>query len=187
MAFTVNPATGKETINPGNNEWYTPVEYITAARQAMGGIDLDPASCDHANLTVQAKTYYTLDTPGPDHGLSQPWAGRVWMNPPYASGLIEQFCTMLVRYVKSGQVTQACVIVNNSTETEWFSTLASAASAATFLKTRVKFYARDGKKAAPLTGQVVVYFGSAPLKFRKAFGGFGWTVFVQNMPEPGLW
>ena len=40
----------------GNNEYYTPGQFIEAAREVMGEIDLDPASCALAQETVRANS-----------------------------------------------------------------------------------------------------------------------------------
>jgi hypothetical protein len=60
------------------NEHYTPREYIEAARELMGSIDLDPASCAEANETVKAAKWYGKR----EDGLSMNWAGNIWLNPP---------------------------------------------------------------------------------------------------------
>src|SRR5947207_14887916 len=41
----------------GSMEWYTREEWIERARRAMGGIDLDPASCAFAQRTVKAREW----------------------------------------------------------------------------------------------------------------------------------
>ena len=61
-------------------EHYTPREIVEAARACMGGIDLDPFSCERANNTVIALRFYSLAA-GED-GFALPWLGRVFVNPP---------------------------------------------------------------------------------------------------------
>jgi hypothetical protein len=61
-----------------NADWNTPAYLVEIARSVLGTIDLDPASDAQANLVVQATHYFTVA----DDGLSQEWAGQVFLNPP---------------------------------------------------------------------------------------------------------
>ena len=167
------------SFNSGNNEWYTPAEFIEAARSAMGSIDLDPASNDIAQQVVKAKTYYTAET----NGLDKVWTGNVWMNPPYASDLIGKFIDKMASERKNYR--QAVVLVNNATETEWFNKLISVASAVCFPKSRVKFYMPDGKTGAPLQGQAVLYIGEDTSKFLESFNHLGWGALICTKMKEG--
>ena len=156
--------------NSGNNEWYTPREYIDAALRVLGWIDVDPASNELANQVVGAKRYYTAE----DDGLCHRWDGRVWMNPPYAAGLVDRFCAKYAEHVLCGDIQQGIVLVNNATETRWFASLVAAGNAVVFPHSRVKFWAPDGTGAAPLQGQAIVYSGPNVDLFLTEFGSFGW-------------
>lgn len=161
------------SFNSGNNEWYTPIDYIEAARDVMGSIDFDPASSEIANEIVKAEEYYTAET----NGLDKAWHGNVWMNPPYASDLIGKFIDKLIEELPN--IDQAMVLVNNATETEWFNKLIPQASAVCFPRSRVKFYMPDGKTGAPLQGQAIIYFGIHYDKFINVFSQKGWCALPQ--------
>lgn len=163
------------TANSGENEWYTPPEYIEAAREVMGRIDLDPASCETAQANVKAKRFYTAD----DDGLSKRWAGNVWLNPPYSKDLIGLFAAKVVE--ESARFDQAVVLVNNATDTSWFHQLASVSSAACFLRGRVKFLDKTGTPAnTPVQGQAVLYVGDNVAKFADVFSSFGFVAIVAR-------
>jgi len=162
--------------NSGENEWYTPTEFVEAARAAMGGIDLDPATSKRAQKTVRAKRFYTKS----DNGLSKKWAGRVWMNPPYSKELLPSFIERYLSFVESGDIEQGTVLVNNATETKWFQELADNAAAVCFPKQRIRFLTPSNEKGHPLQGQAILYSGKRTKTFCKVFSGFG---FIGVMGE----
>lgn len=180
----------------GENEWYTPAEYVDAAREVLGEIDLDPASSEIANARVRAKSFCSID----DDGLSKQWAGRVWLNPPYAQPAILQFIEKLCESVARGGssssphvrlasrigadssagVTEAILLTHNYTDTRWFHVAADHAAAICFTRGRIGFLSPEGKKAAPTQGQAFFYFGPNHRAFADVFSRFGFVVEVAR-------
>ena len=155
------------------DEWFTPIEFIDAARRVMGGIDTDPASCPAANKRVGAKHYWSAQQSGLD--MANKWSGRVWMNPPYG-GEAGRFVDRLFRELDSGAVSTAIVLLNlNSMSTNWFSPIPERADAILVTHGRLKFVAgsSEQKFSSPATGSVVLYFGPSPQKFYDEFFSLG--------------
>jgi phage N-6-adenine-methyltransferase len=168
------------TLNTGNEEWYTPPEYLEAARAVLGNIDLDPASCDNAQKNVRATKYYTKE----DDGLSHDWAGRVWLNPPYSRDTeddpgCKSFVLKLCRHFEAGDVTEAIVLTNNATETKWFQPLARLSEAICFPASRIRFLNEQGQPGGPTQGQAVFYLGPNLPLFMRHFSQFG-LIFVKG-------
>jgi phage N-6-adenine-methyltransferase len=160
------------SLNSGENEWYTPPQYVEAAREAMGSIDLDPASCETAQANVKAERYFDID----QNGLDKPWRGNVWLNPPYSKDLVGLFAAKVVE--ESQRYDQAIVLVNNATDTAWFHQLSSVASAACFFRGRIKFLDKTGNPAnTPVQGQVAIYIGPNPKRFCQCFEHMGKVVY----------
>lgn len=167
---TLSPLTQKFRISfTGENEWYTPLIYIEAARQVLGTIKLDPATSEFGQKRIQAIQYYTKD----DDGLKYQWSGPMWLNPPYSQPLIAQFIKKTVHEYNASNITEAIILTHNYTDTEWFHELESIASLLCFTKGRIKYEKEDGTIAAPTQGACFFYLGENEAKFNSIFSQFG--------------
>jgi phage N-6-adenine-methyltransferase len=150
---------------------------LEAARRTLGDIELDAASSEQAQATVQARRFLTQD----DDALQHEWRGKVWLNPPYSQPLIQRFVEKLAAEYRAGRVSEAILLTHNHTDTAWFHQIFEAASAICFTRGRVKFQRFDGVSAAPVQGQAFTYFGSRPEAFAVAFSQFGTVIEVRTL------
>ena len=154
------------------NEWYTPKQYVEAARDVLGAIDLDPASAAHAQKWIRAGRFFTKE----QDGLQQEWPGRVWLNPPYMQPAIAQFIAKLVEEVRAERTTAAVLLTHNYTDTAWFHLAAGACAAICFTRGRIAFLDPNGAAAAPTQGQAFIYFGDNPASFSRRFSEIGFVM-----------
>ena len=156
------------------NEIYTPSKYIEAARAVMGGIDLDPASCSHANKIVQAERYFCKE----NNGLEQSWRGRVWLNPPYERGIVSSFVNKLVHEYECGRVDQAILLLlGNSCFNRYFRPLWKYPVC--FHNGRIYFYLQNNKLFNFGYGSLFVYIGPEGEKFFETFSPFGVVTYAR--------
>ncbi len=113
MKQSMQVLTSTETVN-----WYTPSKYIEMARQVMGSIDLDPASCDVAQSWIKADFYYCGKV---YNGLDMPYYKNVWLNPPFDNTAL--WCTKLYNEIAKGNVDQAIILVNSNHGYKWYEEL----------------------------------------------------------------
>lgn len=155
-----------------SNEWYTPREYIDAARAVLGRIELDPASHPIANGIVNAERFYAIDS----NGLTQPWTGTIWLNPPYGP-LVPAFVQRAVDAHAAGEVTAAIILVNShATDTAWFQPLWDYPLC--FTDHRIDFYSSDtlAPTSGSTHGSVFAYLGPDVPLFASTFQHFGAVV-----------
>jgi hypothetical protein len=157
----------------GEVEWYTPRLYLDAVCEVMGAIELDPASSDRAQEHVRAEDYFTLD----NDGLTQPWHGRVFLNPPYRMPDVKLFVFKMSEAYESGEIDEGILLTNSATDTEWFHRAMGTASALCFTRGRIKFLEAGEddliERPTPTHGQTFFYFGPNRRQFRSTFRAYG--------------
>lgn len=138
--------TSYERARNTSDEWYTPPSLFSK----LGHFDLDPCSAEYPLWNI-ADTNYSIR----DDGLSKPWFGRVWLNPPYSRPLLERFVIKLVDHGNG------IALLFNRCDCKLFQDIIfPQADGLLFLRGRVKFYMPDGTQGgAPGCGSVLISFG----------------------------
>jgi phage N-6-adenine-methyltransferase len=167
----VRTCEGDDDGHIDGDEWFTPQEYIVAAREVLGDIDLDPASCPEAQKIIKAARYYTKAV----NGLEQRWYGRIWLNPPFSFPAIEDFTTRAREAFEQNEIESAIVLTNNCADTGWFHRLFEG-SCVCIKEGRINFWRPDRDSTGNRQGQAFFYFGSDAAKFSEIFGKFGTIV-----------
>jgi len=146
-----------------SNEWLTPSKIIERVIAIMGFINLDPCSNSKTTPSVPAHNHFTIET----DGLSLPWYGRVYMNPPYGRE-ISQWVEKLCSEYEHGKVSEAIALVPARTDTRWFRQFRKYPRC--FIWGRLKF--SDHKNFAPFPS-MVVYLGKNNRTFINKFRDIG--------------
>jgi hypothetical protein len=141
--------------------WITPRWIL----DALGAFDLDPAAAEPRPWDCAAESYTA-------YGLSRPWHGRVWLNPPFdryeVGGWIE----------KLAEHGHGTALLHARTEAEWFEPVWRAARAILFMADRIHFHHPDGTRARANSSAppVLVAFGQDDAAALRRSGIAGYLV-----------
>jgi hypothetical protein len=133
-------------------EHYTPKALLDLVIELVGAIDLDPCS-NRGKPNVPAKRHFTEK----ENGLERPWAGRVFVNPPYG----DQIAAWTKKIREEGEaehVSEVVALLPARPDTEWWDALTTGTDSfvACFFRGRLKFVGNQDSAPFP---SVVVYFG----------------------------
>jgi hypothetical protein len=156
-------------------EYYTPANLVDRVVRCLGAIDLDPCSDSQATPNVPAARHFVRE----DDGLMQPWAGQVFLNPPYGRE-IGRWVERLVASHESGAVPEAVALLPARTDTDWFAAIGRFPLC--LLRGRIRFV--NGAGSAPFP-TLVAYLGRRVDAFVDAFGDLG-VIVVPYVNATGL-
>jgi len=160
--------TGHHLHGNGDKTWLTPPHIL----KALGPFDLDPCACPEPRPWPTANHHYAL----PQNGLSLPWEGRIFLNPPYDNdGWI---------WLKKLAIhNDGIALVFARTETTGFvNTVWKAASAIMFLHGRLTFHYKSGKLGRTNAGapSCLVAYGDKNSECLRACGLPGTFILIKK-------
>ena len=145
-------------------DWYTPPWVF----ERLGlQYDLDPCQPEQGIPWIPTLARYCLA----DDGLTAPWFGRVWLNPPYGKHTGDWLRKM-------HQHRNGVALVFARTDCAWFHDYVAKADAILFLRGRIKFVdglgATGGGGAG--SGSMLVAWGESNVEALRAMSDLGHLV-----------
>ena len=126
-----------DSVDNKTVDWYTPAYVVDTLRECGANFTLDPCAPAGGVPWLNMPKHYSLA----DDGLKQSWDGEsVWLNPPYGRNTP-------VWLEKLADWNTGIALVFARTDCAWFHEAVKVASAALFLKGRIKFVDGLGKTA----------------------------------------
>jgi hypothetical protein len=125
-----------------SDEWYTPDSLVAA----LGEFDLDPATSHQRGRQV-ARHFFTVA----EDGLTQPWHGRVWLNPPFSK--IHPWVQRMREH------NNGILLCFSRTDATWFVDLTRYCGAVYLLMRRMQFWRPEQKAQRCPLGVVLFPFG----------------------------
>jgi hypothetical protein len=167
-------ATAIDALEPDysarNDRYLTPLPMI----RALGTFDLDPCGAPGHGT---AREVWTPETVG--DGLSMPWAGRVWLNPPYGRTMGD----WVERLADHGHGT---ALLFARTDTGVFQRhVFPRATALLFVERRIRFAVPENRRSLGDRGEgsapsVLIAFGNADAALLKRSGIRGAYIDIER-------
>ena len=140
-------------------DWETPPELFAVLQREFGPFTLDPCAAKGQHTATEVKAaggrYFTLA----EDGLSQPWSGVVYLNPPYGRELGKWTAKARYEVCREG-VERIVGLLPVRSDTRWWHRDVEGRAYVRLLKGRVRFV--GGSTGAPPFPSCVVVWGPMP-------------------------
>jgi phage N-6-adenine-methyltransferase len=127
-----------QTVKPdwwSSDHWQTPPGLVAALEAEFGVFDLDPCCRPES---AKAFAFYTEN----DDGLSQPWFGNVFLNPPYSKP--GPWLEKAIAETTAGGANFVAALLPVRTDTRWFHALVKNRADIRFIQGRVRWIGWQG-------------------------------------------
>lgn len=125
--------------------WETPQDFFDSLNDEFG-FDLDVCALPE---NAKCQNYYTPE----QDGLSKPWKGVIWCNPPYGREIGKWVHKAFSENQKENNY--IVMLLPARTDTRWFHEYINGKAEIRFIRGRLKF--GNSKNSAPFPSMVIVY------------------------------